>query len=151
LCIVLCDLDHFKAVNDRHGHAMGDFVLQETVSRCRIQLQAREIFGRFGGEEFSILLPGCGLEAARQRAEQMRSSIAGISVGFGGGELRVSASFGIATTSTSGYELRQLLAHADSALYQAKRAGRNRVALYGVPVAVDKAVSLVSARIATGS
>jgi diguanylate cyclase (GGDEF)-like protein len=151
LCIVLCDLDHFKGVNDRHGHAMGDFVLQETVSRCRVHLQAPEAFGRFGGEEFSILLPGCGLEAARQRAEQLRLSIAGISAGFGGSELRVSASFGVATTSSSGYELRQLLAHADSALYQAKRAGRNRVALYGIPVGVEKAVSLVAPRIATGS
>jgi diguanylate cyclase (GGDEF)-like protein len=151
LCIVLCDLDHFKAINDRHGHAMGDFVLQETVSRCRIHLEAHEAFGRIGGEEFSILLPGSGLEAARQRAEQLRIAITGISVGFGGDELRVSASFGIATTSSSGYELRQLLAHADSALYQAKSAGRNRVVPYGATAAVEKTVSLVAPRRGTGS
>jgi diguanylate cyclase (GGDEF)-like protein len=151
LCIVLCDLDHFKAINDRHGHAMGDFVLKETVSRCRIHLAAHEAFGRIGGEEFSILLPGSGLEAARQRAEQLRIAITGLSVGFGGGELRVSASFGIATTSSSGYELRQLLAHADSALYQAKSAGRNRVVLYGATAAVEKTVSPVAPRSGTGS
>jgi diguanylate cyclase (GGDEF)-like protein len=151
LCIVLWDLDHFKTINDRHGHAMGDFVLQETVSRCRIHLQAHEAFGRFGGEEFIILLPGSGLEVARQRAEQLRTAITGISVGFGGGESRVSASFGIATTKSSGYELRQLLAHADSALYQAKSAGRNRVVLYAVTAAAEKTVSLVAPRTGTGS
>lgn len=151
LCIVLWDLDHFKAINDRHGHAMGDFVLQETVSRCRGHLQAHEAFGRFGGEEFCILLPGSGLEAARQRAEQLRMAITGIPVGFGGGESRVSASFGIATTRSSGCELRQLLAHADSALYQAKRDGRNRVVLYGVTPAVEKTVGLVAPRTGTGS
>ena len=144
VCIVLCDLDHFKAINDRHGHAMGDFVLQETVSKCRVHLQPHEAFGRFGGEEFSVLLPGSGLEAARQRAEQLRKAIAGISVGFGGGESRVSASFGIATTSLSGYELRQLLAHADVALYQAKDAGRNRVVLYGATAAVENTVGPVA-------
>jgi diguanylate cyclase (GGDEF)-like protein len=78
-------------------------------------------------------------------------AITGISVGFGAGELRVSASFGIATTRSSGYELRQLLAHADSALYQAKSAGRNRVALYGVTPAVEKTVSLVAPRTGTAS
>jgi diguanylate cyclase (GGDEF)-like protein len=151
LCIVLWDLDHFKAINDRHGHAMGDFVLQETVSRCRIYLQADEAFGRFGGEEFSILLPDSGLEAARLRAEQLRMAITGISVGFGGYDSRVSASFGIATTRSSGYELRQLLAHADTALYQAKGAGRNRVALYGVTPVAEKTISLVAPRTSTGS
>src|SRR5262249_15238165 len=60
LCLVLWDLDHFKAINDHHGHAMGDFVLQESVSRCRVHVQAHEAFGRFGGEEFSALLPECG-------------------------------------------------------------------------------------------
>ena len=130
LCIVLFDLDHFKAINDRHGHAMGDFVLRETASRCGVHLHPHEVFGRFGGEEFSVLLPASGPEAALRRAEQLRSAIAAISVGFGSGEFKVSASFGIATTGSSGYDLRQLLAHADAALYQAKAAGRNRVVLY---------------------
>jgi diguanylate cyclase (GGDEF)-like protein len=137
LCIVLFDLDHFKAINDRHGHAMGDFVLQQTVSRCQSHLRANEVFGRFGGEEFSILLPGSGPEVARHRAEQLRTSIAGIVASSGGIESNVSASFGIASSASSGNELRQLLAHADAALYQAKRAGRNRVVLYDPKVVLD--------------
>ena len=150
LCIVLCDLDHFKAINDRHGHATGDLVLQETVSRCRVHLHAHEAFGRFGGEEFSILLPDSGPEAARQRGEQLRMVITGISAGFGSGELKVSASFGIAATSSSGYELRQLLAHADAALYQAKGAGRNCVVLYDARAAVERTAGVAAHLTAVG-
>jgi diguanylate cyclase (GGDEF)-like protein len=131
LCIILCDLDHFKAINDVHGHATGDWVLREVVSRCSLLLHPAEVFGRFGGEEFSFLLPASGLETAQQRAEELRAAIAAISVGFGSSELRVSASFGIAAAGSSGYGLRQLLADADAALYQAKAAGRNRVVLHG--------------------
>jgi diguanylate cyclase (GGDEF)-like protein len=130
LCIILCDLDHFKTINDRHGHAAGDSVLQETVAKCRQCLEPREIFGRFGGEEFGFLLPASEPQTALQRAEELRCAIAAITVGFGSGEFKVSASFGIAATSESGYGLRQLLADADAALYQAKAAGRNRVMLH---------------------
>ena len=131
LCIILCDLDHFKAINDRHGHATGDLVLREAVAKCSALLHPPEVFGRFGGEEFGFLLPASGPEAAQQRAEELRTAIATASVGFGSGEFKVSASFGVAATNSSGYGLRQLLADADAALYQAKAAGRNRVVLYG--------------------
>lgn len=131
LCIVLCDLDHFKQINDRYGHATGDFVLKRTVSACNIHLGKPDIFGRFGGEEFAFLLPGCGTEDARHRAEQLRLAIAGITAyQTGSAKATVSASFGIAGTNTSGHELGQLLAHADTALYEAKRMGRNRVVVY---------------------
>jgi len=130
LCVILCDLDHFKAINDRHGHATGDLVLREAAAKCGALLRPREVFGRFGGEEFSFLLPASGPEAAQQRAEELRTAIAATSVGFGSGECKVSASFGVAATSSSGYGLRQLLADADAALYQAKAAGRNRVVLH---------------------
>jgi diguanylate cyclase (GGDEF)-like protein len=131
LCIVLCDLDHFKQINDRYGHATGDFVLKRTVSACNIHLSKSDIFGRFGGEEFAFLLPACGVEDARQRAEQLRLAIAGITAyQTGNAKATVSASFGIAGTNASGHELGQLLAHADSALYEAKRMGRNRVVVY---------------------
>src|SRR6185437_3851900 len=129
-CVILCDLDHFKAINDRHGHATGDLVLREAAAKCGALLRPREVFGRFGGEEFSFLLPASGPEAAQQRAEELRTAIAATSVGFGSGECKVSASFGVAATSSSGYGLRQLLADADAALYQAKAAGRNRVVLH---------------------
>jgi diguanylate cyclase (GGDEF)-like protein len=134
---ILFDLDHFKSVNDRHGHAMGDYVLQQTVAKCRQHLNVEDPFGRFGGEEFSILLPGVGVEQARQRAELLRAAIAEIVASSGGLESKVSASFGIASTVASGNELRQLLAHADAALYQAKRTGRNRVVIYDSRVVLD--------------
>jgi diguanylate cyclase (GGDEF)-like protein len=130
VCIVLCDLDHFKQINDKYGHATGDFVLKQAVDACRSNLRETDIFGRFGGEEFGILLPDCGLEDARQRCEQLRLAISGIAQHPGSMVTNVSASFGIAATGSSGYELRQLLAHADAALYHAKRAGRNLVVTY---------------------
>jgi diguanylate cyclase (GGDEF)-like protein len=135
LCIILCDLDHFKSINDRHGHAAGDQVLRQTATECQTYMRPGDLFGRFGGEEFSFLMAGCELEDARLRAEQLRLTIAGISAD-GAMFSTVSASFGIASTTASGYDLRQLLAHADSALYAAKRAGRNRVAVYDTSVAV---------------
>lgn len=130
VCAVLCDLDHFKSINDKHGHAMGDYVLQQVVTACRAQLRPGDIFGRFGGEEFGILLPGCSVETARQLCERLRTAIAGVADLNQDLDAGVSASFGIATTDAFGYELRQLLAHADAALYQAKHAGRNRVVAY---------------------
>jgi diguanylate cyclase (GGDEF)-like protein len=133
LCMILCDLDHFKSINDKYGHATGDFVLKRTVSACKVLLDKNEIFGRFGGEEFGVLLPACGPEEARQRAEQLRMTIAGITAYQGTTKATVSASFGIAFTGNSGHELGQLLAHADAALYEAKRTGRNRVVLFGQP------------------
>ena len=133
LCMILCDLDHFKSINDKYGHATGDFVLKRTVSACKVLLDKNEVFGRFGGEEFGVLLPACGPEEARQRAEQLRMTIAGITAYQGTTKATVSASFGIASTSHSGHELGQLLAHADAALYEAKRTGRNRVVLFGQP------------------
>jgi diguanylate cyclase (GGDEF)-like protein len=137
ICIILCDLDHFKSVNDRYGHATGDFVLKRTVSACNALLTKSEVFCRFGGEEFAILLRSCVIDDARQRAEALRVTIAGITAyQQGTTKATVSASFGIATTSSSGHELGQLLAHADAALYEAKRTGRNRVVVYGQPTEV---------------
>lgn len=130
-CIVLFDLDHFKLVNDRYGHATGDFVLKRTVSACKLHLEKGDIFGRFGGEEFAILLPSCGSDDGRERAERLRVTIASITAYHGTTKTTVSASFGIATTDASGHGLGQLLAHADAALYAAKRSGRNCVVVHG--------------------
>lgn len=136
VCVILCDLDHFKAINDKYGHATGDHVLRQAVLACRTHLRASDLFGRFGGEEFCILLPGCSLADARQRCEQLRTAIATVATDSANPGSTVSASFGVAATSTSGYELRQLLAHADAALYRAKFAGRNCVVLYDTMHAV---------------
>jgi diguanylate cyclase (GGDEF)-like protein len=118
-------------------------VLKRTVAACKTHLSRSDIFGRFGGEEFGILLPSCGPEDARHRAELLRTAIAGITAYQGTTKATVSASFGIATTSASGHELQLLLAHADTALYEAKRMGRNRVVLHNTLGEVP-ALALVS-------
>ncbi|HSE11424.1 MAG TPA: GGDEF domain-containing protein, partial [Rudaea sp.] len=123
--LVLIDLDNFKTINDTHGHVTGDAVLKLTVASCLVHMRSIDLFGRLGGEEFGIFLPDCGLDAAAQRAEKLRAVIAGLV--HPGVRFPVSASFGVTSTHESGYDLRQMLIHADSALYRAKREGRNRV------------------------
>lgn len=130
LCIVLCDLDYFKAINDRFGHAAGDYVLKRTVEACQNYMRPEDLFGRFGGEEFGIVLAGCELAVARERCEQLRAAVESITAAEFGMHSNVTASFGVASARASGYDLRLLLAHADSALYQAKRQGRNCVVVY---------------------
>lgn len=132
-CLVLIDLDHFKIVNDTHGHAVGDRVLRRVVEACQEHLRSTDIFGRLGGEEFGILLPECTLEQAVARAEQIREAITTAATGEDAPGIPISASFGVTVTTRSGYELRQLLIHADEALYQAKREGRNRVRVANRP------------------
>jgi diguanylate cyclase (GGDEF)-like protein len=129
VCLVLVDLDHFKAVNDTHGHAVGDRVLKRAVAACQAHLRSTDLFGRLGGEEFGIVLPECALDQVLARVEQMRMAVAAASGGTDEVIVPVSASFGVATVTTSGYELRQLMIDADAALYRAKREGRNRVSL----------------------
>jgi diguanylate cyclase (GGDEF)-like protein len=129
-CVVVIDLDHFKLVNDVHGHAAGDLVLKRAVRTCLSHLRSIDVFGRLGGEEFGIVLPDCSLDVAQHRAEELRTAIMDVSGSDARIEFPVSASFGIAATRTSGYDLRELLANADSALYEAKREGRNRIAVY---------------------
>jgi diguanylate cyclase (GGDEF)-like protein len=146
VCVILCDLDHFKSINDRYGHATGDQVLRQAVAACRAHLRASDLFGRFGGEEFCILLPGCSLADARSRCEGLRAAIATVTTDSTNVSSTISASFGVAASSSSGYELRQLLAHADAALYRAKYAGRNCVVLYDTMHAVPiKTVGQASA------
>ena len=129
LCLLLLDLDHFKLINDAHGHAFGDLVLKRAVAVCHDHLRKSDIFGRLGGEEFGILLPGVSLTTVRQRAEAIRSTIAATSDDEDTRGVVISASLGVASTEHAGYDLRQLMADADNALYRAKRGGRNRVEL----------------------
>lgn len=126
--LILIDLDHFKLVNDTHGHATGDAVLQRTVLACQSQMRATDLFGRLGGEEFGILLANCELETGAKYAERIRSAIAALS-SASDDTPDVSVSIGVASTVRASYELRQLMIHADDALYRAKRGGRNRVAV----------------------
>lgn len=131
-CLILIDLDHFKLINDSHGHAVGDMVLRRAVAVCHDHLRGSDIFGRLGGEEFGILLPDCSLIQVVDRAEAMRLTISSMSADEDAPGVVVSASLGIASTEYSGHDLRQLMSDADDALYRAKRAGRNRVVLDGI-------------------
>jgi diguanylate cyclase (GGDEF)-like protein len=132
VCLVLIDLDHFKVVNDTHGHAVGDRVLKRAVEACQAHLRSTDVFGRLGGEEFGMLLPECTLDNVLVRVEQMRAAIAAVSSAKDAPDIPISASFGVASAADSDYELRQLMIDADRALYQAKHEGRNRVSLFGV-------------------
>lgn len=125
--LIAIDLDHFKQINDTHGHAMGDAVLQRTVDICRQQLRPDDLFGRLGGEEFAILLPDCSPAEALSIADRLRRAISAPPTVPSASILTVFASMGVAGTSTSGYTMQQLRADADDALYRAKREGRNRV------------------------
>ena len=124
--IWLIDVDHFKAINDRFGHAAGDAVLRHIAQAVPTELRGVDLFARFGGEEFLVVVPGTGAEGAAACAERVRSRIAA-AAGAGLPEgLALSGSIGVATYRP-GETLEALLARADQALYRAKAQGRNRV------------------------
>ena len=126
-CVVILDLDHFKRINDIHGHAMGDEALRRVVAACRLHLRDVDLFGRLGGEEFGILLAGCTREQGWQLASRIRRAIEDVVVERGGLAVMVTASIGLASSESSGHDLRRLCGEADAALYLAKARGRNCV------------------------
>ncbi|MBD8871731.1 GGDEF domain-containing protein [Rhodanobacter sp. DHB23] len=126
-CLAIIDLDHFKRINDSHGHAMGDEVLCRVVGACKQHLRPVDLFGRLGGEEFGILLTDCSREQGMAIAERMRATIEATAVELDGVVVTVSTSIGLAFTDVAGHDLRRLCSEADAALYGAKRGGRNRV------------------------
>lgn len=128
VAFVLLDLDHFKMINDVMGHAIGDEALVQAATASRAALVPGAIYGRLGGEEFGILLPGADASEASAAAETVRAALD--RPWLDESAPRVTASFGVATSESAGYDFRTLLLHADAALYQAKHSGRNRVALY---------------------
>jgi diguanylate cyclase (GGDEF)-like protein len=129
LSVVLADLDAFKDVNDAHGHAVGDQVLRTFADVLRETLRESDVAGRWGGEEFLLLLPGADEDGAAQLAERVRDGLSARSIPGTAG-LRVTASFGVAERIPDS-TTEQLVGAADGALYRAKRAGRNRVARDG--------------------
>lgn len=124
---VMLDLDHFKRVNDRHGHVVGDNVLRAVAACARARLRGSDVLGRLGGEEFGLVLPATGAAGAKHLAEQVRLAVEALELqGDGGQPLRVTLSAGVAEASRS--DTPETLMHlADKALYQAKQKGRNRV------------------------
>lgn len=132
LSIALADLDRFKLINDRHGHLAGDLVLQRVAAELRAHVREIDFIGRFGGEEFLIVLPETHLDGAMRLAEKIRERIAAMEIAIDSGEpLRVSLSIGVATRADvrgdGNTRARPLISAADTALYSAKRNGRNRV------------------------
>jgi diguanylate cyclase (GGDEF)-like protein len=124
----MLDLDHFKQINDTYGHAAGDEVLQRIVAVCRQELRDSDLFGRMGGEEFGILMPGCTCEQGVEIATRIRRALASALLKLGPEtSVVVSASLGLAHSAASGYAFHQLFSDADAALYRAKHGGRNRL------------------------
>lgn len=130
VALVMFDIDHFKSINDRFGHDIGDWVLRKVAEHCRTFCRRVDHLGRIGGEEFAILLSGCDLRGATRVAEDCRVRIASIDTQPSGHRFLVTASFGVTASSLSGYDLAKLLSHADKSLYRSKRAGRNRVTAF---------------------
>ena len=128
LSVVLADIDHFKKVNDSHGHLFGDETLREIAIRLQSKLRPYDGVGRYGGEEFLLVLPACDYSGAAERANELRQAIASVPVISGGVEKSITMSMGIAVSECIGIkEVEALVSRADSALYMAKRRGRNRV------------------------
>ncbi len=125
--LLMLDLDHFKQINDTRGHAAGDRALCHFVAVVRRALRRTDAFGRLGGEEFGILLPGSGPEGALEFAERLREEIAASPVEDGQGGIPISASIGVAVFDPADPTPDRILARADAALYRAKAGGRNRV------------------------
>ncbi|MBC7583174.1 MAG: GGDEF domain-containing protein, partial [Tardiphaga sp.] len=129
--VVVMDLDHFKAINDRFGHAAGDLVLREFADIILSNIRLSDIAGRIGGEEFCILLSNATPAAATAMAERIRSRLEARTFMTSAGAIRATVSAGIAVRSRELESLQALLDRADVALYQAKEAGRNRVHISG--------------------
>lgn len=127
LAIAVLDLDHFKDVNDRYGHAAGDAVLCELAACLRDTLRATDLAGRLGGEEFGVLLPDTDLAGGEALLQRLRERIAGMSVVFEGQTLSLSASIGLSRSRHEDGGIADALSRADRVLYAAKRQGRNRV------------------------
>jgi two-component system cell cycle response regulator len=126
--ILLLDLDHFKKVNDSHGHTTGDDVLTETAKRLAAPLRRYDALGRYGGEEFLIVLPRCDLERTAEVAERVRLSVSKTPIDTSAGKIAITASIGAAAMDQGPVSAHDLIQRADQALYDAKALGRNRVA-----------------------
>jgi diguanylate cyclase (GGDEF)-like protein len=126
---IMLDLDHFKTINDTHGHAVGDIVLSEFAKRCRSCIREIDYIGRYGGEEIIILLPDAHMKASMNIAERLRTAIAKKMVQIGEKEINITASLGVACKDENTTSLEMLIARADQAMYIAKHNGRNRVAV----------------------
>ncbi len=127
MTLIITDIDHFKSINDNYGHHVGDAVLQAFARTLAASIREVDLAGRWGGEEFVILMPDTTLEEALRVAERMRLAVAGAPMRAGRHSFGYTTSFGVATFSTDTPTLDVLLKRADAALYRAKELGRNRI------------------------
>jgi diguanylate cyclase (GGDEF)-like protein len=126
--VIMVDIDHFKNINDTHGHPAGDAVLKEVVAAMQQTIRTEDLLARYGGEEFALIARGITPDQALMFAERLRQTLTYMHIEHAGETIQVTASFGVATASASPlYDAPQLVAAADAALYEAKRTGRNRV------------------------
>ena len=131
VAVVVFDLDNFKDFNDSYGHSIGDHILSTVARRIANRLRASDVLGRYGGDEFVLLLSGISDAGLRPVLDRLRQSISLEPINIGNELLFITISMGVSTNTTSGYDLTNLLRHADHALYRVKKTGRNRALLYG--------------------
>jgi diguanylate cyclase (GGDEF)-like protein len=136
LSLVLLDVDHFKQLNDRFGHSVGDLALRHLAAIIRERLRAQDLVARWGGEEFVVVLPETGIEGALAVSENLRVALATTPLEIEGGVVMLSASFGVAELPADGL-VESTLNRADAALYRAKATGRNRVVAAGQDPATE--------------
>ena len=126
LSVIMIDIDHFKSINDTFGHNTGDLVIKQVADLLKRSIREQDVVGRWGGEEFIMLLPGANLALAQAVAERVRILLATLKISYAEQQVSVTASFGV-TYSEQDVELKKVVAVADKALYQAKEQGRNKV------------------------
>jgi diguanylate cyclase (GGDEF)-like protein len=131
LCVVIIDLDHFKAINDTHGHGAGDDVLRETARVLAQSVRSSDLVARYGGEEFVVVAPSCSIREAAELAQRFCTRLADRKITVNGTAIAVTASMGIAAANWTQHSPAELLHQADEALYQAKHSGRNAICVYG--------------------
>lgn len=131
ICAIIIDLDHFKTINDTYGHDGGDRVLQAAATVFKEVLRDRDMVGRWGGEEFVMLLPGAAVDTGMAIAERARRRLENLTIELRESKVSITASFGVAVDPSGNESLADLLARADKMLYEAKEMGRNQVMLYG--------------------
>ncbi|WP_448213149.1 diguanylate cyclase [Colwellia sp. MEBiC06753] len=129
LSLIMFDLDHFKKLNDNYGHQCGDLVLMETAERVQAMLREADVFGRYGGEEFAVILTETSAFGAADVAEKIRKALSSEPVIYDGKAIEISASFGISSVDANHERYEDLISETDAALYRAKSSGRNKLCL----------------------
>lgn len=130
LSLIMLDLDEFKKLNDTYGHQGGDLVLQETAKKIQSVLRLCDIFGRYGGEEFAVILPETDIAGAEEVAERIRASVDQYTIDYQDKSISISVSVGVAKVDETDLRYEDLIRKSDNALYQAKETGRNKVCIF---------------------